>query len=83
MFANSVDSWFGWACVLTQELCGHVQITGLAKGAIIFIESIARVEHLSLTGKILYSLRVASVFLVQWECLAAKLPRARYIDRLM
>jgi len=60
-----------------------LRITGLARGAIIFIESIARVEHLSLTGKILYHMRIATVFLVQWERLAARLPRARYIDRLM
>eukprot|EP00976_Prorocentrum_cordatum_P106346 1194430-Prorocentrum_minimum.AAC.2 len=60
-----------------------LRISGLAKGAIIFVESIARVDHLSLTGKILYSTRIASVFLVQWERLAARLPRARYIDRLI
>jgi beta-1,4-N-acetylglucosaminyltransferase len=58
-------------------------VSGLGRGVIIFIESIARVEHLSLTGKILYKTRVTTLFLVQWEKLAAKLPRARYIDRLM
>jgi len=60
-----------------------LRVSGLGQGAIIFIESIARVEHLSLSGRILYTTRVTALFLVQWEKLAAKLPRSRYIDRLV
>jgi hypothetical protein len=50
---------------------------------VIFVESIARVQHLSLTGRILYHTRVPSLFLVQWESLAASLPRAKFVGRLM
>jgi beta-1,4-N-acetylglucosaminyltransferase len=50
---------------------------------VIFAESIARVQHLSLTGRILYHTRCTTLFLVQWEVLAARLPRARFVGRLM
>ena len=43
---------------------------------LVFVESFARTQHLSLTGKLLY--RVVDVFLVQWPALAAKYPRAQY-----
>lgn len=56
---------------------------GLSPGAVIFAESIARVQHLSLTGRILYHTRCTTLFLVQWEVLAARLPRARFVGRLM
>ena len=47
-----------------------------------YVESIARTEALSLTGRLLYWLRLADLFFVQWEGLAAKLPRAVYAGRL-
>lgn len=65
------------------ELCAAPQVLGLKSVHIIYIESIARVDHLSLTGKILYHLRLSNLFLVQWEKLADKLPRAKFISRLM
>uniref|UniRef100_H3G545 UDP-N-acetylglucosamine transferase subunit ALG14 n=2 Tax=Phytophthora ramorum TaxID=164328 RepID=H3G545_PHYRM len=42
---------------------------------IVFCESFARVQHLSLTGKLLYY--VADEFVVQWPQLQAKYPRTR------
>mmetsp|Transcript_26393 Transcript_26393/g.50130 ORF Transcript_26393/g.50130 Transcript_26393/m.50130 type:complete len:223 (+) Transcript_26393:236-904(+) len=60
-----------------------MRVLGLKSVHIIYIESIARVDHLSLTGKILYHLRLSNLFLVQWEKLADKLPRAKFISRLM
>lgn len=44
---------------------------------IIFCESFARVQHLSLTGKLLYWL--ADEFVVQWPQLQAKYPKTTYL----
>lgn len=44
---------------------------------IIFCESFARVQHLSLTGKLIYY--VADEFVVQWPQLQAKYPRTRHL----
>lgn len=43
---------------------------------VIFIESITRVNDLSLTGKITYP--IANIFLVQWEKLTKKYSKAKY-----
>ncbi|KAK3586339.1 hypothetical protein CHS0354_038318 [Potamilus streckersoni] len=48
---------------------------------IVYIESICRVETLSLSGKILYYL--ADSLLVQWPSLHQKYPRSTYIGRLV
>lgn len=50
----------------------------IRKKKIIYIETLARVEDLSLSGKIVY--RFADVFCVYWESLLKKYPKARYID---
>lgn len=50
----------------------------LRKKKVIFVESMARVEDLSLSGKIAY--RFADVFVVYWESLARKYPKATCID---
>jgi beta-1,4-N-acetylglucosaminyltransferase len=52
------------------------------KTKILFIESIARVENLSLTGKILYYLNLTDTFLVQWESLL-KFKNVKYLGRLL
>lgn len=41
------------------------RVLGLGRGRIVYVESIARVTRLSLTGKILYHCRLASLFFVQ------------------
>lgn len=41
---------------------------------VIYIESFARVNDLSLTGKLLY--KIVDLFIVQWEDLVAKYPKA-------
>lgn len=43
---------------------------------IIFVETIARIEDLSLTGKLIYP--IANYFIVQWESLRKKYPKAVY-----
>ena len=49
----------------------------------VYVESVARVQHLSLTGRLLYSLRLADAFFVQWEALVRAHPRAVCLGRLM
>ena len=44
----------------------------------VFIESLTRVDSLSLTGKIVYYLRLCDHFLVQWPSLAKSYSRAMY-----
>ena len=41
---------------------------------LIYIESLTRIERLSMTGKVLY--RLADVFVVQWEELQKRCPKA-------
>jgi len=44
----------------------------------VFVESLTRVEQMSLTGRILYRLRLADRFYVQWAGLQQKFDRAIY-----
>ena len=50
---------------------------------ILFVERVCRVETLSLSGSLLYHLRIADVVAVQWETLAKRFPRAQYIGTVM
>lgn len=47
----------------------------------IFIESMARINDISLTGKIVYP--VSGVFLVQWESLLPKYKKAKFWGRII
>jgi len=67
--------------VCIGALC--VRILGLAKGRLVYVESIARVQRLSLSGRLLYHLRMTDMFFVQWEDLLDVYPRAMYKGRLM
>lgn len=59
------------------------QVLGFGWPSIFYIESIARVKKLSLSGLLLYKLRIADQFFVQWPQLKQKYPRACYAGRLM
>lgn len=48
---------------------------------VIYIESLAKVNTLSLTGKLMYL--IADKFYVQWEELAEKYKKSEYIGRLI
>lgn len=48
---------------------------------VIYIESLAKVNSLSTTGKMVY--KFADKFYVQWKCLEEKYPKAEYLGRLM
>ncbi|KAL6633743.1 hypothetical protein ACP70R_026414 [Stipagrostis hirtigluma subsp. patula] len=60
-----------------------LKVLGLGWSSIFYIESIARVQKLSLSGLLLYKLRIADQFFVQWPQLQQKYPRAQYAGRLM
>jgi UDP-N-acetylglucosamine:LPS N-acetylglucosamine transferase len=47
----------------------------------IYIESLARINELSLTGRMVYPF--ADEFIVQWPGLAEKLPKARFEGQLL
>ncbi len=59
------------------------RVLGMASPAIIYVESVCRVEKLSLTGLILYNLRLADYVFVQWEELTEKYGRAVYAGRVV
>uniref|UniRef100_A0A0D9Z7C8 UDP-N-acetylglucosamine transferase subunit ALG14 n=1 Tax=Oryza glumipatula TaxID=40148 RepID=A0A0D9Z7C8_9ORYZ len=60
-----------------------LKVLGLGWSSIFYIESIARVKKLSLSGLLLYKLRIADQFFVQWPQLQQKYPRACYAGRLI
>ena len=53
----------------------------LFKVKVIYIETLAMTETLSVTGKNMY--KIADEFYVQWESLTKSLPKAKYLGRLM
>ncbi|CAF0806991.1 unnamed protein product [Brachionus calyciflorus] len=55
----------------------------IPKCKIVYVESICRVKKLSLTGKILYSLRIADSVVVQWPELKQKYPKSVYLGQLV
>lgn len=59
------------------------KVTGVRWSSIFYIESIARVNRLSLSGLLLYKLHLADQFYVQWPQIQRKYPRAHYTGRLM
>ena len=59
-------------------------LAGRAVGArSVFVESLTRVERLSLTGWLLYRLRLPQRFYVQWASLAQRYPRAVYAGMVL
>ncbi len=49
---------------------------------VVYVESIARVDTLSLSGRILYDARIADRVFVQWPQLLGRYPRALCVGRL-
>ncbi|GAB2301127.1 hypothetical protein Dimus_035160 [Dionaea muscipula] len=67
-------------------LCGIAflfKVVGFRWSSIFYVESIARVKRLSLSGLLLYKLRIADQLYVQWPQLQQKYPRALYVGCLM
>ncbi|XP_037612439.1 UDP-N-acetylglucosamine transferase subunit ALG14 homolog [Sebastes umbrosus] len=56
-------------------------ILGMKKVSIVYVESICRVQTLSLTGRILYPM--SDYFFVQWSSLRDKYPKSIFLGRLV
>ncbi|XP_023365604.1 UDP-N-acetylglucosamine transferase subunit ALG14 homolog [Otolemur garnettii] len=56
-------------------------ILGIKKVIIVYVESICRVETLSMSGKILFHL--SDYFIVQWPTLKEKYPKSVYLGRIV
>ncbi|KAL4668023.1 hypothetical protein H8958_018179 [Nasalis larvatus] len=56
-------------------------ILGIKKVIIVYVESVCRVETLSLSGKILFHL--SDYFIVQWPALKEKYPKSVYLGRIV
>ncbi|PKI31424.1 hypothetical protein CRG98_048184 [Punica granatum] len=70
-------------CIPLCMIAFLLKVLGIGWSSIFYVESIARVRRLSLSGLILYKLRVADKFFVQWPQLQRKYPRADYVGCLM
>lgn len=70
-------------CIPLCLIAFFFKIMGIRWSSIFYVESIARVKRLSLSGLLLYELRVADQFFVQWPQLQKKYPRAHYVGCLM
>lgn len=66
--------------MLSMEL--FCRLVGIMEGRVVYVESIARVSSVSLSGAILYWSRLTDGFFVQWPELLAKYPRAQFSGRL-
>ena len=56
---------------------------GLKDMEVVYVESMCRVEKLSLSGLLLYYLYMSDNIFVQWPQLKKKYPRTRYIGRVV
>ena len=68
-------------CIISTGALAAVPMCILGKWnkkKVIYLESFARVDSPSLTGRILYKLKIADLFLVQWEEMLEFYPEAVY-----
>ncbi|XP_030481331.2 uncharacterized protein LOC115698266 [Cannabis sativa] len=70
-------------CIPLCVIAYLFKIIGIRWSSIFYVESIARVQRLSLSGLILYKLNISDQFFVQWPQLQRKYPRAHYVGCLM
>ncbi|KAJ0533478.1 putative oligosaccharide biosynthesis protein Alg14 [Helianthus annuus] len=70
-------------CIPICAIAFVFKVLGIRWSHIFYVESIARVKRLSLSGLLLYKLRMADQLFVQWPSLQKQYPRAHYVGRLM
>ncbi|TXG47838.1 hypothetical protein EZV62_027132 [Acer yangbiense] len=70
-------------CIPLCMIAFLFKIMGIRWSSIFYVESIARVRRLSLSGLLLYKLHMADQFFVQWPQLQGIYPRAHYVGCLM
>ncbi|KAF3657019.1 hypothetical protein FXO37_15155 [Capsicum annuum] len=66
-------------CIPLCVIAFLFKILGIRWSSIFYVESIARVRKLSLSGLLLYKLHMADQLFVQWPQLKEKYPRAHYV----
>ncbi|KAI5438092.1 uncharacterized protein LOC127119765 [Lathyrus oleraceus] len=70
-------------CIPLCVIAFIFKVLGIRWSSIFYVESIARVKRLSLSGLLLYKLSMADQIFVQWPQLQRQYPRATYVGRLM
>uniref|UniRef100_A0A7N0UHZ3 UDP-N-acetylglucosamine transferase subunit ALG14 n=1 Tax=Kalanchoe fedtschenkoi TaxID=63787 RepID=A0A7N0UHZ3_KALFE len=70
-------------CIPLCAIAFIFKVFGIRWSTVFYVESIARVKKLSLSGLLLYKLRMADHIFVQWPHLKTKYPRAHYVGCLM
>ncbi|KAI3828790.1 hypothetical protein L1987_02900 [Smallanthus sonchifolius] len=70
-------------CIPICAIAFIFKVLGIRWSYIFYVESIARVKRLSLSGLLLYKLHMADQLFVQWPQLQKQYPRAHYVGRLM
>ncbi|XP_031129580.1 UDP-N-acetylglucosamine transferase subunit ALG14 homolog isoform X2 [Ipomoea triloba] len=70
-------------CIPICAIAFIFKVLGVKWSSIFYVESIARVKRLSLSGLLLYKLHMADQLFVQWPQLKSQYPRAHYVGRLM
>lgn len=70
-------------CIPLCAITFIFKVFGIRWASIFYVESIARVKKLSLSGLLLYKLYMADQFFVQWPQLKTNYPHAHYVGRLM
>ncbi|GFQ00101.1 UDP-n-acetylglucosamine transferase subunit alg14 homolog [Phtheirospermum japonicum] len=70
-------------CIPLCALHSYSRVFGITWSSIFYVEIIARVRRLSLSGLLLYKLRIADQLFMQWPQLKSKYHRANYVGRLM
>ncbi|KAK7366956.1 hypothetical protein VNO80_08959 [Phaseolus coccineus] len=70
-------------CIPLCAIAFIFKLLGIKWSSIFYVESIARVRRLSLSGLLLYKFRMADQLFVQWPQLQRQYPRATYVGRLM
>lgn len=74
MFREKPDFVVTTGALIAFPFCVYAKLMG---AKVIYIESFARVNDRSLTGRLVYPL--ADLFLVQWESLLELYPKAKYV----
>lgn len=74
MFREKPDFIVTTGALIAFPFCFYAKLMGCK---IIYIESFARVNDRSITGRLVYPL--ADLFLVQWESLLELYPKAKYV----
>lgn len=70
-------------CIPLCAIAFLFKVLGIRWSSIFYVESIARVKRLSLSGLLLYKLYMADQIFVQWPQLQQQYPRAQYVGCLM